>query len=261
MAALADPLFDSLVVGSGSEKLIAIHGWMAGSSLFAPLHEHLDAASWSVGFMDCRGYGARKAVPGALSAEEIAADALRLADHLGWDTFHVLGHSMAGMAAQRLMVDAEGRLRSALLLSPVAAGGARIDDARRELLISATVDPEVRLRLIDANTGSVRERAWLEHLRDLSVADTVQGAMLAYLASWTGAGFAEELRGSRCRATVVIGELDPGTPLEAVRKTFGGLLVNVRYEVLEGVGHYAMREDPRALSQVLDRHLRQSQDV
>lgn len=255
MAAPDDPLFDSLVVGSGPEKLLAIHGWMAGSSLFSPLHEHLDADLWSAGFMDCRGYGARKAVPGALSVEEIAADALRLADHLGWERFHALGHSMAGMAVQRLMVDAPNRLASAVLLSPVSAGGARVTPARRDLLLAAATDPSARLELIDTNTGALRDREWLLRLRDQSLADTDPEAMVRYLASWAGAGFANEVRGSACPTTVIIGDLDPGTPEDEVRHTFDDLLARVDYEVMGGVGHYAMQEDARALVVALERHL------
>jgi len=37
--------------------------------------------------------------------------------------------------------------------------------------------------LIDVNTGRIRERAWLERLRDLSVAGTDPRALEGYLAS------------------------------------------------------------------------------
>ncbi len=250
-----DPLLTTPILGTGPEKLIAIHGWMGASDLFAPLHEHIDGRRWSVCFMDCRGYGARRSVPGEMSIEEIASDALGLADHLGWGRFHLLGHSMAAMAAQRLMIDAPDRLASVVLLAPVPAGGARIDAARRERLLAATTDPAVRLELIDANSGSVREREWLERLRDLSLAGTAPEAMTRYLDSWTGPGFAAELRGNARPATVIIGSLDPGTPEGRAREVYGDLLASVRFEVLDGLGHYAMREDPRALAAALGRHL------
>ncbi|MBX3143307.1 MAG: alpha/beta hydrolase [Trueperaceae bacterium] len=252
-SAAEDPLFHSPVIGSGPARLIGVHGWMAGSELFAPLQ--LDAAHWTACFMDCRGYGARRVVAGEMTIEEIASDVLMLADHLGWDTFHVLGHSMAGMAAQRLMVDAPERLLSAVLLSPVPAGGARVDDARRTLLVTALADPDVRLDLIDVNTGRRRERTWLEQLRDLSLDSTVPAAMAQYLAAWTGPGFADRLRGAACPTTVIGGRLDPGATEATLRETFGDLLADVEFVMLEEVGHYAMREEPGALAAALDHHL------
>ena len=44
--------------------------------------------------MDLRGYGGRKEVAGEFTMDEAAADAIALADELGWDRFSVVGHSM-----------------------------------------------------------------------------------------------------------------------------------------------------------------------
>lgn len=227
---------------------------MAASDLFEPLIEHLDLDELSVCFPDCRGYRKRRAVHGAMSIEEIASDVLALADRLGWSRFHVLGHSMAGMAAQRLMVDAPDRLQSAVLLAPVPATGMRVDDVRRRLLLAAITDPNARLALIDGNTGGRREREWLAHVRDLSLAGTEPGAMERYLTSWSGPGFAHELEGNDTPASVVIGRLDPGTREAEVRVTYRRLLANVRFDVLDGVGHYAMQEEPAMLARAMTRH-------
>ncbi|HET8984980.1 MAG TPA: alpha/beta hydrolase [Trueperaceae bacterium] len=250
----ADPLFSARVHGGGPTRVIAVHGWMAASDLFEPLIEHLDVDKLSVCFPDCRGYGMRRAVHGAMTIEEIASDVLALADSLGWSRFHVLGHSMAGMAAQRLMVDAPGRLQSAVLLAPVPATGARVDDVRRRSLLAAITDPSARLALIDDNTGGARDREWLDRVRHLSLAGTEPGAMERYLASWSGPGFARELEGNVVPASVVIGRLDPGTPEAEVRVTFRRLLANVRFDVLDGVGHYAMQEEPAMLVGAMTRH-------
>lgn len=253
-----DPLFSSKTVGYGPQKIIAIHGWMGDHHLFDPLHPLIDEEKWTVCFPDCRGYGERRSVEGDMTVEEIAADTFALADHLGWTQFHVLGHSMAGMAAQRLMVDAPDRLLSAMLLAPVPATGARIDDARRELLLKALSDPATRLQLIDVNTGKVRDQSWLEELRDLSLSGTNPEAMARYMSSWTGQGFADVLQGNTCPATVIIGRLDPGSPEERVREVYGELLGNAQVDVLEGTGHYAMQEAPGLLLETIKGHLERS---
>ncbi|MFF7163130.1 alpha/beta fold hydrolase [Streptomyces sp. NPDC008086] len=56
--------------------------------------------------MDCRGYGEAMDTPGTYTMEEVAADALAVADDLGWNTFSVIGHSMGGKAAQLMLLDA-----------------------------------------------------------------------------------------------------------------------------------------------------------
>src|SRR4051794_38129334 len=48
---------------------------------------------------------------GDYSMAEISADALALADELGWETFDLIGHSMGGMAVQRVLADAPDRVR------------------------------------------------------------------------------------------------------------------------------------------------------
>lgn len=39
---MTDPLFSTLVVGDGPEKLIAVHGWMGDHRLFDPLRDLID---------------------------------------------------------------------------------------------------------------------------------------------------------------------------------------------------------------------------
>lgn len=248
-----DPLLSTPITGHGPLRLIAVHGWMADARLFDPLRPLLDPARYSLACMDCRGYGRRRAVPGQFDIEEIAFDTARLARALGWDSYHVLGHSMAGMAAQWLMLQDAG-LASALLLSPVPAGGAVLDAARRSLLGQALRDPEMRLQLIDSNTGGRRDADWLRALRDDSLAGTDPGVMGAYLDSWSGPGFAAALRGPRCPATVVLGALDPGTPEARMRAVFDDLLPGSRLTLLPDTGHYAMRESPAALLAAIDTH-------
>lgn len=252
---MSDPLFSPRLVGEGPEKVIAVHGWMGDHFLFDPLADLIDGDRLSVAFPDCRGYGARIDVTGSMTVEEIAADVRALARHLGWNRYHVLGHSMAAMAAQRLLLDAP-EVASAILLAPVPASGARIDDARRALLTAALTDPVQRLALIDANTGGVRPQDWLRTVRDLSIAGTRPDAMLAYMASWTGQGFASALAGRvLAPVSVLIGALDPGTPDSRVREIYAHLLPQARIDVLAGTGHYAMQENPALLLEAIERHL------
>lgn len=87
--------------------------------------------------MDCRGYGEAVETPGAYTMEEVAADALAVADDLGWDTFSVIGHSMGGKAAQQMLLDAPSRIRSIVGISPVPASGFPLEGEMWELFAGA----------------------------------------------------------------------------------------------------------------------------
>jgi pimeloyl-ACP methyl ester carboxylesterase len=57
-----------------------------------------------------------------LSAEEDAATCLRLMDHVGWRTAHVVGHSYGALVAIQMAIDFPERVASIALLEPAARG-------------------------------------------------------------------------------------------------------------------------------------------
>jgi esterase len=239
------------VVGKGPTRIIAVTGWMGDHRLFEPFVPFIDKERFSFALLDARGYGSRIREEGPYTIEQIASDIVACASQLGWDRFHVVGHSMAGMSAQRLAIDIPDRLVSAILLAPVPASGARIDDQRRELLIAAVHQPDARKKLINTNTGGIRSDEWLEKLRDTSLAGTRPDVLDAYMASWTGKGFADEIRNVRVPVRVIVGEKDPGAVPERLRETIGSWFPNFDLKVLEGCGHYPMWEEPAVFAEAL----------
>jgi pimeloyl-ACP methyl ester carboxylesterase len=99
-------------IGSGPTKVVVIHGWFWDHRAFTPIFDCLDAAAYTFAFPDIRGYGNSRDVSGEYTIGEIAADAITLAEELGWREFHVVGHSMGGKAAQKVAMDAPGTGRS-----------------------------------------------------------------------------------------------------------------------------------------------------
>jgi pimeloyl-ACP methyl ester carboxylesterase len=95
------------------------------------MFDALDATGCTYTFVDIRGYGNSREVSGQFTIGEVAADAIALADQLGWHEFHVVGHSMGGKAAQKVAMDAGTRVRSVVAVTPVPASALPFDDANR----------------------------------------------------------------------------------------------------------------------------------
>src|ERR1700730_15819517 len=96
-------------VGRGEHHVIALHGWFGSALRWGSLPDYLNSAQFSYVFPDRRGYGCRRDEAGEFTMAEAAADAIALADALGWDRFSLVGHSMSGVAIQPVLLHAPDR--------------------------------------------------------------------------------------------------------------------------------------------------------
>jgi pimeloyl-ACP methyl ester carboxylesterase len=71
---------------------------------------------------DNRGLGASQPAPKRLTVEQMAADTLALIDHAGWDSVHLVAHSLGGLIALEVALSAKARVRSLTLLCTFARG-------------------------------------------------------------------------------------------------------------------------------------------
>ena len=123
------------------------------------------AKTFTVGIHDQRGLGKTSIPEGPYSVAQYAADALALADHLGWKSFNVLGISFGGMVAQELAATYPNRvIRMALCCtSPGGDGGSSYP--LHEL---ASLDPGIRAdRSLILSDTRFNDQWFLDHPEDL----------------------------------------------------------------------------------------------
>jgi pimeloyl-ACP methyl ester carboxylesterase len=241
-------------IGSGSEKVLVLHGWFGDYDVWAPTFNSLNKDIFTYVFVDYRGYGKSENQQGDYSMGEIAGDAISLVNDLGIDSFHVVGHSMGGMAMQRLILDIDdrSRIKSAVGVDPVPACGGQLDDETWTLFEGAIKNDENRYNILDFTTGNRNSSQWLNYMVERSRASTTEKAFAGYLNAWAKENFAEEVKGLETPTLVCIGEHDLAFSKEAMEGTYLAWLPNVQLEIIANAGHYPMQEAPVNLATIIE---------
>jgi 3-oxoadipate enol-lactonase len=109
------------VAGSGP-GLVLVHGFGGAKEDFAGQVDVLGRTHTVVVF-DHRGHGAsdKPALRRAYTLDRLRADTLTVVDALGFDSFRLLGHSMGGMVARKVVLAAPERV-DALIMMDTTAG-------------------------------------------------------------------------------------------------------------------------------------------
>ena len=113
------------------------------------------AGTYHVAVVDNRGIGQSLPCTSTISIAAMADDALAVMDQLGWDSVHVMGHSMGGVIAQHLALNHPQRVRSLSLLCTFSRG------AEAARLTWPVLKMTLRTRL---GSAAMKRRAFLEML-------------------------------------------------------------------------------------------------
>ncbi|WP_131104614.1 alpha/beta fold hydrolase [Ornithinimicrobium sufpigmenti] len=232
------------VVGHGPVRVIALHGWFGSSSGWGSFPEFIDQEQFTYAFVDYRGYGHRQDVEGDYSMAEISSDVLAVADSLGWDTFHLLGHSMGGLAIQHVLRDAPQRVLSLAALSGVPATGSQFDDDTFALFSTAPEQDETREQLTHFSTGFRLNKTFGHRIRQESRDNSTVQAFGGHLPGWVRTDISADITGMEHPVKVMVGEHDPSMSAELMQQTWLTYYPNAELEVIPNAGHYAMFETP-----------------
>jgi pimeloyl-ACP methyl ester carboxylesterase len=244
-----------VTVGTGDHHVIALHGWFGSALGWGHLPDYLNTTQFSYVFPDLRGYGSRRDEPGEFTMAEAAADALRLADELGWDRFSLIGHTMSGVAIQHVLDQAPDRVRRLVGVAPVPATGLPLGKSEWSLFVSAAASPASRAMIVNYATGSRLTPAFVDRIVSHSLDNANAGAFGGYLPSWARADILARIKGNEIPVKVITGEYDPTQPAEFMEQAWLQVYPNSELEVLRGAGQYPMFETPVALALSIEEFL------
>lgn len=221
------PILAHDVYGSGSEKVLMLHSWVDDANSFELVKPYLNTEKYTYVFAHLRGYGQSKNIKGEYTSNEVSADAFRLADYLGWKKFHLIGHSMSGMAVQRMAINdwnsGKKRLKSVVAITPVTADGYPADKDTRKFLWDFIHNTEVSKQGFTGLTGGRLLPMWAklktEEYMKLSTADAMRG----YYHMWIDEDFSKEAAAAKVGTPmrVIGGRQDlPGFQEEKYQATF-----------------------------------------
>lgn len=242
--------------GRGDDGVIVMHDFYGCRETWAFARHFLDVERCTYAFVDLRGYGESRNFPGEFTPREASADILNLADNLGWSRFHIVGHSMSGMLAQRVVLDGQGRVKSAVLNTPVAASGLSFSAEGFRLIAGSIDSNELLAQAFSALTGNRLGPGWERFKIRQQRASRNRDANRAYLKNCTEQGFLAEVRGNPTPMLVIVGEYDMEPFTEATaRQTFLQWYPRAELAVCRNAGHYPQQEAPAYVASLMNEFL------
>lgn len=243
--------------GTGPHKVIALHGWFGDQTTYDPMWDALSPEAFTYVFPAYRGYGLSRRLTGAYTMEEIAGDVIALADSLGVATFSLIGHSMGGKAAQRVLADAPARVRKLVAVTPVPASGVPFDDATLGQFRAAVNNPDVRRGIVGFSLGNrPLNPVWIDRIAGVPKLPGTPEAFSGYFESWARGDFTDKIKGRTLPVKVIVGQHDGALTPDLMKATYLASYPNAQLEVMANAGHYPMNETPVALGSSIEAFLR-----
>lgn len=243
----------SLVVethGSG-EALVMVHGLGGSCNVWLPQREVLANHFLVVGH-DLDGSG-RSACHGDLSIEGFVEDVLALMDRLEIQTAHVLGHSMGTIVCQHLAAGHAERVKSMVLLGPLAeppdpARAALKDRARLARKDGMAPIADALLEASISRDSRMHKPIVCAFVREVLMAQSAEGYALTCEA--LAQAESADLAAIECPSLLITGDEDKvGSPTDT--SAMARQIARSQLMILENTGHWTGIERPEEVNNAL----------
>ncbi|WP_096376398.1 alpha/beta fold hydrolase [Lysobacter enzymogenes] len=259
-------------------KLLALHGWLDNAASFVPL------APWLDGFdlvaPDLPGHGASAHLPVAAEYTLIAAAraALAVADALGWQHFHLLGHSLGGATASFVAAATPQRVDKLLLieaLGSLSESEERVGARLREAFAGMAAIDGKQLRVFSDIATAIKARVIANDLSEPAARLLVERGVAPVRGDGGAAGFVwrsdprltltSALRMNEAQMRALIRAIDSPTCMvwadpaqsympDAVRRERAALLRDGELHIHAGTHHLHM-EQPQLVGELFSEFL------
>lgn len=203
---------------------------------------------------DTRGHGQTSAPKGEYALDQLSADLLGLLDGLGIAQTHFVGLSMGGMIGQVFALEHPGRFESLVLCDTTSrypAGAASVWADRIKTVEAQGMAPMVEPTLGRWFTAPFRARRpdVMDRVGKL-IRDTPPQGYVGCCHALPKIDVTDRLGGVTCPALVIVGEEDPGTPVDMARAIHAAL-PGAELAILREASHLSNMEQPEEFSRVL----------
>lgn len=240
------------------QPVILLHGFCGSAQSWLPTVVDL-CRTHDVIAPDWPGYGHHHDMAPCRSVTEMAEWVIALADELGLQRFHVIGHSMSGYVVQQLLVDHPDRVHKAVLYG----AGLRMDHARRFESAKATI-ARLQREGIRETVAHVVSTWFVAGARDPAYAQCVgagsamtMDAALAAMNACRDVDYTGRLRNVAAETLVIMGERERTFPLDMAIELAHELSASSLC-VLPWCAHAAHLEQPDLFNRVVSRFLSRS---
>ena len=233
------------IVGTGDTKVLMMHDWSCCTSTYDQCRPYLNTTEFTYAFVDLRGYGKSIELSGNFSVEEASSDILETLEALGWNEFHIVGHSMTGMVAQRITLDAPDKVKSLIVTCAVSASGMPMDEEGWAFFVETTLNDEAYIELMRGVCMDKLSNGWLTFKMERNRVRSTPESRIGYLNMFSKTDFSSEVSSIFQPILVITGSNDTESlNADAMQQTFLSQHVNTDLIDIEGCGHYPMQECP-----------------
>jgi 3-oxoadipate enol-lactonase len=238
------------------EPVFLVHGLGSSRRRWDGIAPRLVADGFRVVLHDLRGFGESEPSPAPYAVADLVEDLGAVARAAGVDRFHLVGHSLGGMVAQRYALEHPGQVRTLALVSTTSHNGQRASVFGRVMaevsargFDAAAADPEVRGRLEALLAEAFGGNAPPLSLFRRGLREPHPAQALAWQAT-VGFSVKDRLGALRMPVLVVHGTADQVIPA-VMGELIHGAIAGSTLRRMEGVGHHPHREAEQALHEAL----------